>query len=371
MKKSRKNIDRIEWALVIILIVCTLFQFTANRYITALLTSIIAVIISLYIKTKRTVQPNKKKALQVIFLFAILYIALFYMVGLYTGYISSSIKFGLKTIIDYILPISIIIASGEILRDRLLLDTSNQSKILIVVIGTLIDLSIYRNIYNTSNLEGFLAFVGIICITSFVNNLLYTYLSSRYGMKPVLIYKFITILYAYFIPFTPNVYTYFRIFARMFYPLLMFLYIDKYFDMNRYHESNRANRNQIISIAVTAASIILVIGLISCQFTYGMLVIGSSSMTGSVNKGDAVFFKNEKKNISEGDIIVFKRDKIRVVHRVVAVKNINNEIRYYTKGDTNTLMDDEYVTNETLLGKVLFRIKYIGKPSLWLRNKFE
>ena len=90
-----------------------------------------------------------------------------------------------------------------------------------------------------------------------------------------------------------------------------------------------------------------------------------------IEKGDAILYKNMKKGIKEGDVIVFKRDNIRVVHRVISVKNINHQIRLYTKGDTNPTMDDGYVTEDTLVGKVMFKIKYIGLPSLWFRKKFE
>ena len=94
-------------------------------------------------------------------------------------------------------------------------------------------------------------------------------------------------------------------------------------------------------------------------------------MSGSIEKGDVIVFKSKKNNIKEGDVIVFKKEKIKVVHRVIAIKNVNNEFRYYTKGDANIMADEKYVTKSDLMGKVLIRIRYIGKPTLWLRQLFD
>ena len=44
--------------------------------------------------------------------------------------------------------------------------------------------------------------------------------------------------------------------------------------------------NSVLMI-ITAGLIML----ISCQFTYGIMVIGSKSMTGTLNKGDAIIFE--------------------------------------------------------------------------------
>jgi signal peptidase len=93
-------------------------------------------------------------------------------------------------------------------------------------------------------------------------------------------------------------------------------------------------------------------------------------MSHTLEKGDLIFFKQTDK-VDKDDVIVFKSDDIRIVHRIVAVKNINNEVRYYTKGDANMKQDDGYITKDKLMGKVLFKIKYLGRPTLWLNEAFK
>ena len=111
--------------------------------------------------------------------------------------------------------------------------------------------------------------------------------------------------------------------------------------------------------------------LISCKFYYGILVIGSDSMSKTIEKGDVVFFVADKDSVHEKDVIVFNRKDVKIVHRVVKKVNINDGVRYYTKGDANKELDDFYTEDKDLIGKVIFKVKYIGKPTLWLRNVFD
>ena len=94
-------------------------------------------------------------------------------------------------------------------------------------------------------------------------------------------------------------------------------------------------------------------------------------MKNYINRGDAVIVLDTKE-IKLYDIIEYKLDKIRVVHRVVSIEKYNNgEILYITKGDNNNVVDKEKVTEDQIVGKVLFKIPYIGYPSVWLNDLFQ
>ena len=110
--------------------------------------------------------------------------------------------------------------------------------------------------------------------------------------------------------------------------------------------------------------------LISCKFKYGALVIGSGSMTGAIDKGDAILYSRDE-NVKIGDIIVFEKENTRVVHRVVDIEKSNGQYKFITKGDANKNEDLGYVTSSQLKGKVIFKIKYIGRPTLWINDVFD
>ena len=55
-----------------------------------------------------------------------------------------------------------------------------------------------------------------------------------------------------------------------------------------------------------------------------------------------------------------------VIHRIIEKKQENGEFRFVTKGDNNISPDSEIVRENQLIGKVIFKIKYIGYPAIWM-----
>jgi signal peptidase len=144
-----------------------------------------------------------------------------------------------------------------------------------------------------------------------------------------------------------------------------------------YSKSNFAvaykdKKRNVIATAVLTVVMSLMIALISCRFRYGVLVVGSGSMTGSINLGDAVVYESyHNQEVEKNDIIIFYKENVKLVHRIVSIEELNGEVRYYTKGDANTNVDNGYITKDNIIGTTIFKIKYIGYPTLWLRDIFS
>jgi signal peptidase len=112
--------------------------------------------------------------------------------------------------------------------------------------------------------------------------------------------------------------------------------------------------------------------LISGEFRYRAIVIATESMTGEINKGDAIVYEEYgEQYVEEQDVLVFLKNGNRIVHRVVSIERVNGENRYYTKGDANDAMDAGYITDADIEGIVLFKMPYVGNASLWLRDAFK
>ena len=116
--------------------------------------------------------------------------------------------------------------------------------------------------------------------------------------------------------------------------------------------------------------IIVLVGLISGKFTYSIIGIGSESMTPTIDKGDAVIYKSitDESDLNVGDIIVFKNGSKIIIHRLIEIKEDENKNYYITKGDANNSKDNINLTIEDIKGKVLFKIKYLAYPNLWLKE---
>ncbi len=304
--------------------------------------------------------------------FAIVYVVGYYLLSLYFGYTKASVEFSYWSIIHYIIPLTVIIITTEMIRNVLLAQKNKFTKVIVEVITVVIDLLIYASVYDIGTLDGFLSIMGYVLFASISCNLLYNYVVIRFGIQPIIVYRFISVMYVYLIPYVPNVYIFLRSFLRMLYPYVIYLVLEYSYAKRNHVVAYRDKKRQAVEISVLVVITSVIIMLVSCEGKYGVLVIGSSSMRGSIDKGDVVLFeKYEEEQILKGDVIIFQKEDLEIVHRVVDIKVVNGENRYYTKGDANQSADEGYIREEDIVGMVKLKIKYIGYPTLIVREIFS
>ena len=99
-------------------------------------------------------------------------------------------------------------------------------------------------------------------------------------------------------------------------------------------------------------------------------------MEPTIKVGDVIYvdksYHSKIDRIKEQDIIVFKINGNIYCHRVIKINQNNGNILLVTKGDREGQAIDTWtVTKNELIGRVDFRLKYIGLPSVWLKNLIE
>lgn len=372
MKKDMLKIVVFELMLLVVLFFTLFVSSIYVNLIMALILSIFAIATKYIVKKRNILSIYKKQVTWLMLAFAAIYLLVFYIMGFYFGFYKSTVRFGFTAIIYYIVPLTVVILSSEYIRSVLIAQKGKFTKIATFISMVLVDLIIYTRVYDITNFNDFLTIIGFVLFASVSCNLLYNYTSNRYGALPVIVYRLITILYAYIIPITPDVYVFFRSFLRMLYPYIIYIILENTYSKSNFAVAYKDKRRSIISTAILVIIMAAITMLISCQFRYGILVIGSESMTGEINKGDAVVFEQYKnQKIKEGQVIIFEQDNILVVHRVVEIRNVNGEYRYFTKGDANQKEDESYRTKKDIVGVTKFKIRYIGYPTLWVRDIFS
>lgn len=381
MKKDKIKIYIFELLLIIFLFFAIFASNIFNRIILAAILFIYTIIICRIFKNKKINSIYNKQIFIWMIIFALVYVSLFYLMGLYYDFRHAKILFSFGTLFKYIIPLIIIITSSEIIRKIFLLQNGrvrigklqiNLSTVLCYIIMVLIDFIIYNDIYTLNRLDDFLIALGFVLFASLSCNLLYNYISIRYGEKSIIIYRLITILYVYIIPIVPDVYIFFQSFLRMLYPYLIYILLEKNYSKFDFIISYTDRKKQIIGNTILIVVLTLFIMLISCQFRYGILVVGSESMNGTINKGDAVIFeKYSNQIVKKGQVIIFDYNGIKTIHRVDEIKKVNDVNRYYTKGDANKERDFGYITDNKIDGLVKLKVKYIGYPTLWVRKLFS
>lgn len=343
-----------------------------NKIILALFLCIYIAISKIVIKTKKVDNVNKKSVIFLMIVLAIIYVAFLYVVGIFAGFYENSIRFNMKNLYTRILPHTTIIICTELLRSMFVTKKDKKISVFITIVLILIDITTYIYLYNLENMEDMLALVGYVFLSSVSINLLCNYIVTRYGSISNILYRVMTVIYTYIFPILPDIYIFFQSTFRIVYPYIMYLIIDSLSTIDQFKESERSKKlsltSTIISIII-ASSIVL---LVSCNFKYGIIVIGSSSMANSINKGDATIFeKYSTQELEEGQVIIFNKDKIRMIHRIYDKQVLNGKEIYYTKGDNNEQIDEGYITDKDIIGLVKFKIRYIGWPTIWLNDMFK
>lgn len=360
---------------IILLMILFLALFVSNifsRGILALILTFFTFIVRILIKGKKTTSIYKNQVAWLMTGFSIIYIFVFYILGIYFGFYKSSILFGINTIINFIIPLTFIILSSEIIRKTLIVQKGKISRFFVFVIMVLIDLIVYSGVYNINKLDDVLMILGFILFASIACNLLYNYITIRFGVKGIIIYRLVTILYVYIIPYVPDVYIFFRAFLRMLYPFIIYLVLEYTYSKTNYAIEYKDKNKRIIEVIISFVFTCLIVILVSCQFKYGILVIGTGSMSGTIDVGDVILYKTyQQETIEEGDIIIYNNNGLKMIHRVIKIENVNNVYHYYTKGDANQKEDENYRLKKDIVGIVKFKIKYIGFPSLWIRDIFS
>ena len=197
--------------------------------------------------------------------------------------------------------------------------------------------------------------------------------SKKYGFKSCIIYQLIMNLYIYIIPIFPNLDEYLESIVMSLLPMFILIFVNMQFEMKTAEDIRNKHVISKIFSGILISIIIITICLFSNLFPWWIAIIGSGSMTPTINVGDAIIIdKISEKEISKlevGDILVFKVDKSIYTHRIVNIDVKNDEYYIKTKGDRKgNVVDDWIIRNKDIIGTVKFKISYIGYPTVWLNN---
>lgn len=105
-------------------------------------------------------------------------------------------------------------------------------------------------------------------------------------------------------------------------------------------------------------------------FNHRIYVVDSGSMSPTINVDSMIIVREtEPSEINKGDIITYygHNKNSRVTHRVMDIKN-NGEF-FITKGDANEISDPMPLEGKHLIGKVVFKIPFIGKVFRFLNTE--
>ena len=342
--------------------------------------SVFLILTALLKQFKKPVLRNKIDGLLVVLGTTIILMGAFYMLGFKTGF-SNSYSSIFK---NYISPIAwikvfLIVGLSELIRyvvvniecRKKFFNFSYQA--LMVIILFFVEMNIATKSYNFSSFNQLYEFFALIFVQSISKNLLLNYVTKRYGIKPCLCYRLIMDLYIYILPIVPKINVFIEGVILLVFPYVVYSLLKSLEDHNKLEPIRKTKKHNKISTIIFSVVFAVLVALVSREFEYAMIAIGSESMTGTVNKGDAIVYKKYHQNtdaLKEGDIIVYVKENVTIVHRIYRIYNLDGETVYQTKGDYNENADNWVVKKGDITGMVKFRVLLIAWPSVYLNEIF-
>lgn len=314
----------------------------------------------------------KKEVIQYILIAVIIYILTYMISGLFITFGNNPYFTTVKGFLINLWMFGTVIISKEYIRYRLINNVYENDKKEIAILVSLIYIIIEIGLNKYINTKITLLFaLKNICqnlIPLIAKNVLYSYISMKSDWKPASIYELFTKLYLWLSPILPNAPWIMVAIIETTIPTILFFYIryanSKNSEIKSRQEIENVNPKNSIPLVVL---VILVIWFTIGVFPIKPIAVASGSMEKELYVGDVVIVKKCNANdIVNGDIIQYQMKGYTVIHRVIEKKQKNGEYYFTTKGDNNPSEDKESVKEDQVLGKVIFKVKYLGYPAIWL-----
>ena len=303
------------------------------------------------------------------------FLILYYLFGIIIGFAESNNYLTLYGLTVFIIPTILKIVFKEHLRNSLLTKSGNNKFLIVysVILFIMIDILPAISILKMTDAHEVFIFTALVLLPSITVNIFATYVNIKVGYMPVIICLLIISLYQYVIPIIPNPSEYLKSIIDFILPILVLFKVRKI--VNEYSDKDEEidrnyRRSAVIMLIIPITLTIIVVYFVSGYFRYYALAIASGSMHPVFDRGSVVITEQVKdkydnyNKLKEGEIIAFKADKIIVVHRIIRIVNIGDEVYYYTKGDANEEEDNYLIKKENIIGIVRFKIPYIGYPTV-------
>lgn len=353
------------------------FVYYNSVIISPFLLFVITIIAYFLLPTAQKRIKYKYEKNQNVIIIIFLYLIIYFISGLIFGYSYSIYSKDLLTLIKNIYSVSIIIVLSEYIRNKLVVNSSDNyiNNVLISIALILITFNFsyfFRNIYPFS--VGF-KYIASQIIPNLVISFTLTYLSRKCGLISTLICNLSLGLIAIILPILPNIS--WIILSILKIVLAMFLYFNiNYFELmyDRKYHRYLLNKNTK-STTILFIIVIILIMFILKFFKYYPISILSDSMKNTFSRGDiAIIEKLDRDYIEEiqvNDIIYYKKNNKLIIHRIVNIEIINNRMVITTKGDNNDDIDPWKVYEEEIIGIVKGKIPFLGYPAVWLNEAFN
>ena len=371
-------------ALTIVILIVLLLYFLFSQFylknfgnmyvylINPLFFVLMALIVKFTFPSFYTTSKFKKSFVQYVIITALIYTFVYLISGLFLTYGKNPYSITPLGILLNLYSIGFVIFLREYLRYRLVNNILKKDKklffTLIVIVFSIQELQLSL-LQGEFNIYYIFKFMFMYMVPVVIKNSLFTYVHTHTNYIPTVVYDLIINMILWVSPILPKAPWVFNSILDSVFPLILLFYCKYEVSIKDkehvYGLTKSTNPKGFIPLAV---AVVLVIFFAIGLFPIKPIGIATGSMEPVLNIGDLVIVRKCNDNdINVGDIIEYRRKDFSVIHRVIDKYERNGEIFLITKGDNNTVADEE-IEAKQIVGKVIFKIPYIAYPTIWINN---
>ena len=314
----------------------------------------------------------QKTIMQYVLIATLTFIIIYMLSGLIVTFGKNPYNTTLKGLLHNLWFFAVAIIAKEYIRYKLINNVYDSDKIkiaiLISIVYVLIDFEFARFIGNTVSTYTISKYIIQSTLPNIAKNVTFSYISMCGSLIPSILYQFLTQLYFFISPILPNSPWIMTAIIDTTIPIILFLYIR--FTKNRinYLRTRESIKNtDPRSIIPLIVGIVFVIWFAVGVFPIKPIAIATGSMEKELYVGDvAIIQKCNANDVNVSDIVEYQMEGYTVIHRIIEKKQKNGNFYFITKGDNNGSPDSKEVNENQLIGKVIFKVKYLGYPAIWL-----
>lgn len=318
---------------------------------------------------------DKTGKIQIVIIFTIIYLMVYFVLGLLFGYKRSPYAHTFSAILTNIWVFIPVIFFQEYIRAVLVRFTKRNETLLVIIflLFSLIELNYGSMGASFATRESAFKYISSTLLPTLTRNALFTYFALVCDYWPSMIFRTAVMAMNVLLPIFPDLDWFVTGLLELSTYVIMFISVNYMNDLSKrvtVRTSRRAQRTSNPKVTIPLLVVLLIfVCFVAGFFTYRPIAIVSDSMVPKFARGDAVVVKKlsnkEKKSLKKNDIIQYSLDGRTIVHRIhKKIKDENGNITYQTKGDNNNAPDDKLVTLKQVKGKVTFVVPYAGWPSV-------
>jgi len=301
---------------------------------------------------------------------------LYYILGIFIGFVRTENYLTFNGIKNLIFPYIAMIILKEFLRYQMV-NKASESKMLTIVtcvLFILLDIANNTRLMSLTGIYNTFLYLALTLLPIISNNIVCMYIVKKVGYKPNIFWLFVANMYYVFLPIVPNVGLYIESLIRFLFPMIIVYNAYSFFLKRTKNIPISYEKKHIyIDVPILAVLVFALAYFVSGYFRYYAIAVATGSMTPKINIGDVVIVDQHIKyqNLEVGQVIAYKYDNVIVVHRLVDIVVVGDDYYFYTKGDANNAKDNYIIYPNTIVGKVNFKLPYLGLPTVWLNELFN